>query len=76
MGANRDDNSGGTDAGAVYTYLRAGDSWDLESKLLASDGAGSDNFGRAVGVFRNTVRHGVWDCLCRADVLLVCVFSW
>jgi hypothetical protein len=49
VGAPYDDDNGG-DAGSAYVYRWNGPSWTLESKLLASDGAGSDQFGWSVSV--------------------------
>lgn len=36
--------------GAVYTYVRVGDSWVFQSKLTASDKANSDEFGASVAI--------------------------
>ena len=41
----------GTDSGAAYVFVRDfSDEWNEETKLIASDGASSDNFGWSVGV--------------------------
>jgi hypothetical protein len=54
VGANGDDEKA-IDAGAAYAYRRIeGGSWVLEQKLMASDGAASDAFGRDVDI------HGDW----------------
>lgn len=45
VGANRDDNSNGVDAGSAYIYKRTGTIWAEEVKLIASDGADNDYFG-------------------------------
>jgi MYXO-CTERM domain-containing protein len=43
-----DDKAAG--AGAVYAYTRTGSTWSNEQKILASDGAASDSFGRSVAI--------------------------
>jgi len=45
VGANRDDNSNGVDAGSAYIYKQTGTTWTEEVKLIASDGADNDYFG-------------------------------
>jgi hypothetical protein len=52
----RDDN--GADSGAVYVFFRAGTTWGVQTKLLASDGAAGDGFGSAVAIFGDTVLVG------------------
>ncbi len=42
--------SNGTDAGAVYRFVRTGGSWLQQQKLLASDGASYDWFGTALAL--------------------------
>lgn len=50
VGAIRDDNSGGVDAGSAYIYVRSGTSWAFQSKLQASDAAADDYFGASVAL--------------------------
>lgn len=50
IGAYRDDNSNGVDAGSVYVFKRTGGSWYEETKLLASDGAPGDRFGISTSI--------------------------
>lgn len=45
IGAYRDDNSNGVDAGSVYLFRRTSEGWIEEERILASDGASSDRFG-------------------------------
>ena len=72
VGAPLDDELG-ADAGAAYVYRRNGGQWTLETKLLASDGAAGDEFGRGVAVSDGRIvinaaeadadqfeRHGEW----------------
>jgi len=49
IGAYSDDDNG-SNSGSAYVYLRSGNSWSQQAKLLASDGATSDQFGRSVAI--------------------------
>jgi hypothetical protein len=40
--------------GSVYIYGSVGNIWSRQSKLLAADGAASDNFGVSVSIFGTT----------------------
>jgi hypothetical protein len=42
------DDDNGVDSGSAYVFTRSGDKWMQEQKLLASDGAEEDLFGRSV----------------------------
>jgi FG-GAP repeat len=57
VGANRDDDKG-TDAGAVYVFVRSGTTWTQQAKLTAADGGAFDNFGTSVAVSGNTALVG------------------
>ena len=48
----------GVDSGSAYVFFRSGESWTMEAKLLASDGAGEDHFSLAVAVSGDTVLIG------------------
>lgn len=48
VGAIGDDNEKGINAGSTYIYTRSGDIWIEQAKLIASDGAGDDDFGWSV----------------------------
>ncbi len=50
-------NDGGGN-GAVYIYVLAGSTWTQQQELVASDGAGGDQFGYAVAVSGNTALIG------------------
>ena len=41
-------------AGAAYVFVQSGTTWSQQAKLIASDGAGTDNFGNSVAVDENT----------------------
>ncbi|SPD74472.1 exported hypothetical protein [uncultured Desulfobacterium sp.] len=49
VGAEGDDD-GGYDAGSAYIFLRDGAVWAEQTQLLASDSAGSDDFGISVSI--------------------------
>jgi len=49
VGARGDDDNG-NDAGSAYVYKRTYPGWTQEAKLLASDGAGGDEFGWSVSI--------------------------
>jgi len=50
VGANEADVGGNVDQGAAYAFFRSGVTWTQQSKLVAGDGAASDNLGWSVGV--------------------------
>jgi uncharacterized repeat protein (TIGR01451 family) len=58
IGAQRDTNANGEDAGAAYLFIRSGTTWTEQQKLLAPDGAAFDWFGNAVSIFGDTVAIG------------------
>ncbi|MCH8305825.1 MAG: choice-of-anchor D domain-containing protein, partial [Candidatus Marinimicrobia bacterium] len=49
VGANANDDNG-SNAGSAYLFKRTGTSWAQEAKLLASDGAAFDEFGKSVAI--------------------------
>ncbi len=59
VAAQRDDDNG-VDSGSAYVFVRdlATGAWTEQQKLLASDGAAQDNFGRFVSVSGDTVIAG------------------
>jgi len=44
------EDEGGSDAGAVYIFVRTGTSWSQQYKLIASDSQSNDNFGWSVDI--------------------------
>ena len=50
VGARLDDDVNGENAGSAYVFKRTGTSWQQEAKLLPSDGAAFDEFGRSVSI--------------------------
>lgn len=62
IGAHFDDNAAGTNAGAAYAFLRTGNSWAQQAKLLASNGVGGDEFGKSVALLENTAVVGAMGC--------------
>lgn len=50
IGAYRDDNAAGSDAGSAYVFVRNDEVWSQQSRLMASDGAANDEFGFSVAL--------------------------
>lgn len=57
VGAQYDDERG-SNAGAAYVLERVAGAWTHQIKLMASDGAANDNFGRAVATDGTTILIG------------------
>jgi len=57
LGSYLDDDNG-SNAGAAYVFRRNGSNFTQEAKLLASDGAAGDQFGRAIAVSDNIIVVG------------------
>jgi len=53
------DNDNGTNSGSAYVFT-ATSGTELPWKLLASDGAGGDNFGNSIDIFGTTAIVGAW----------------
>ncbi len=60
IGAYYDDDNG-VRAGAVYVFVREGNTWTQQTKLLALDGAPQDNFGFSVSLDGDTALIGTKD---------------
>jgi len=58
VGAVGHDNSGGSNAGAVYVFVRSGTSWSQQAKLEASDAGANDSFGFCVDINGETIVVG------------------
>ncbi len=52
IGANWD-NDNGANSGSAYAFTRSGSVWTQQVKLLAGDGAASDEFGHSVSISAN-----------------------
>ena len=50
IGAHNDDDNGFNSSGSAYVFEYDGANWNEVRKLLASDAAASDNFGRSVAI--------------------------
>ncbi|MCK9517380.1 MAG: FG-GAP repeat protein, partial [Ottowia sp.] len=61
IGAYQDDDKG-SNSGSAYVFTRSGITWTQQAKLIASDGAASDFFGRSVAISGdgNTAIVGVY----------------
>lgn len=57
ISSHGDDDRGG-DSGSAYVFNRSGTVWIQQQKLLAADGATSDNFGASVDISGDTVIVG------------------
>lgn len=62
VGSNQDDNSGGTNAGSAYVFVRSGTTWAQQARLQASDAAAGDNFGFSIALSAdgNTLATGAY----------------
>lgn len=62
IGAWKDEDPNGEEAGSVYVFERSGASWSQQTKLNASDGDERDRFGAAVTIDGDTALVGAtWD---------------
>jgi len=59
IGAYYDDDNG-ANSGSTYVFTRTGTTWTEQQKLLASDGAATDNFGGCVALSGDTALIGAW----------------
>ena len=50
--------NGNTNQGAAYVFIRSGTTWTEQQRLLASDGAVQDRFGRSVAISGETIVVG------------------
>lgn len=57
IGAPGDDDKGSA-SGSVYVFVYDNGAWVKQAKLLASDGAAGDDFGRSVGISGETIVVG------------------
>jgi hypothetical protein len=55
-----DDDDNGTDSGSVYVYTRTGNTWTVQAKLIASDGAVGKVFGSSVSFDGDTALIGAF----------------
>lgn len=58
VGAAGADIGGSSSQGAVYVFVRSGDTWAEQTKLIAADGAAGDEFGFAVAIAGDTIAVG------------------
>ena len=58
VGAPADNPLGLYNAGAAYVFVRAGDAWTEQAKLVAADAADYSQFGYAVAIHGNTILIG------------------
>ena len=60
IGAWQDDVATEENVGSAYVFVRGADSWSLEEKLLANDGAAGDGFGFSVALDGDTAIVGAF----------------
>ena len=58
VGAPLKDEAGRENQGAAYVFTRTGSAWIFQTKLLASDGAEGDQFGRSVAISGDNIIVG------------------
>jgi len=58
VGAFYNDHSGNENAGAAYVFVRSGETWSEQAKLIAGDPGAFDGFGMRVGISGDTVTVG------------------
>ncbi|MEY3231202.1 MAG: hypothetical protein RL689_1291, partial [Planctomycetota bacterium] len=58
VGASGDDNGAVADQGSIYIFTRSGTTWTQQAKLVASDGAAGDFFGRSLAIAGDSVIVG------------------
>ena len=56
-GARRDDDNG-ADSGSAHVFVRSGEEWTHQAKLLVPDGARGDGFGESVATYEDTIVVG------------------
>lgn len=61
LGAPDDDVDGRSDQGSALVFVRSGDAWTQQTRLVAPDGATSDNAGIAVALSGDTALLGIPD---------------
>ena len=59
VGAQENDDNG-SNSGSAYLFKRSDTIWTQEAKLLASDGAAADEFGRSVSISGDYAVVGAW----------------
>ena len=60
IGAYGDDDNGDF-SGSAYVFTRTGSTWTQQAKLLASDGTGSEGFGKSVSLSGDTALIGAFE---------------
>ncbi|EJK60511.1 hypothetical protein THAOC_19115, partial [Thalassiosira oceanica] len=54
------DYNNGDESGSAYVFVRSGEKWTHQAKLLAPDGAAGDNFGKSVAIYEDTMVVGAY----------------
>ena len=59
VGAITDDDNA-ENSGSVHVFVRDGEMWTLEQKLVHPEGGVDDEFGNSVDIYENTIVVGAW----------------
>ena len=60
VGAAGDDDDNGSKSGSAHVFVRSGEEWTHQAKLLAPDGAAQDQFGSSVAIYEDIIVVGAW----------------
>jgi len=60
VGASHDGGEKGEKSGSAHVFVRYGDAWTPQDKLVAPDGSANDRFGNSVGIYGDTAIVGAW----------------
>ncbi|EJK50951.1 hypothetical protein THAOC_29931, partial [Thalassiosira oceanica] len=55
VGASIDSNDNRWQSGSAHVFVRSGEEWTHQAKLLAPDGAAGDYFGDSVAIYKDTI---------------------
>ncbi|EJK71063.1 hypothetical protein THAOC_07530, partial [Thalassiosira oceanica] len=67
FGAPRDDDNG-SDSGSAHVFVRSGEGWTHQAKLLAQDGATGDLFGYSVAIDGDSIVAGAYGDINNRDL--------
>ena len=54
------DKDNGVNSGSTHVFVRSGETWTHEAKLLAPDGAANDFFGKSTAVYKDAIVVGAY----------------
>ena len=56
----RDEDTGGSEAGSAYVFVRSGTTWSQQAILRASNADAGDKFGFSVAIYKDTIVVGAY----------------